>query len=181
MRRLLYLACVLGCHGQSTPMPALPPPIQVKDTQGALQAELRPLRPCRGSVGPVELIVGGPPLVAQMGVTRWAGEGSGSAGTTLERDDQPLARVVADGTSASVIDMHGVPITRIAVAGTRATVIDAASSPIRTLIAQGPVIVVDQPALTITGTNDLILAALLASPELVPEVRILASCERVLK
>jgi len=180
MRQLLYLACVLGCHGKSAPMQTLPQPIQVKDTEGALQAEVRPLRPCRGSVGPVELIVGGPPLIAQMGVTRWSGAHGGS-GTTLERDDQPLARVVADATSASVIDMHGVPIAHVAVAGTRATVVDAASSPLRTLRSEGPVIIVDQPALTITGTHDLILAALLASPELIPEVRIMAACERVLQ
>ena len=44
----------------------------------------------------------------------------------------------------------------------------------------GATITIDSPALTVTGTDDLVLAAILASPEVVPQVRMLAACERVL-
>jgi len=181
MRRLLFLVGLLGCHGKSTDAPPPLPLVQVHDASGAILAELRPIRPCRGSIGPVELIVGGPPLVAQNGTTRWAGSspGAGSA-TTITRDDEKIARIANQQAGAAVIDLQGVPVTRIAVAGQQATVLDAANTPLRTLTAKASQIDIDQPAGTVTGTNDLVIAALLSAPEVVPELRILAACERVL-
>jgi len=107
----------------------------------------------------------------------------GSNGTTFEQDGVRLARLypLADPTQAGVIDMQGVPLMRVNVTGDKAIVRNAASMPVRNLVKQGKTISVDAPiALTVTGTDDLVLAALLTAPELTPEVRMLAACERVL-
>jgi hypothetical protein len=180
-RPLLLLALLAACQGQKKAPPPAPVAIEVRDPSGVLVAELRPLRPCRGTVGPIELIVGGPPLVADVGGTRWAGAAAEN-GTTLSRDGERVARVfpVGDPLSAAVLDMRGVALARIAVTGKTAIVTNAASVPVRNLRALGTSIVSDSPALTITGTQDLVLAALLSAPELSPEVRVLAACERVL-
>jgi hypothetical protein len=179
MRSLLLLA-LLACQGKKEPPPA-PVAVQVRDTSGVLVAELRPLRPCRGSIGPVDLIVGGPPLLANLGTTEWKGS-TGDNGTTLIRDGQPVVRVfpVGDPNTVSVLDMHGVALARIAVSGALATVSDASGVPVRNVRREGDGVVIDAPALKITGTTDLVLAALLSAPELSPEVRVLAACERVL-
>lgn len=181
LRSLLLLALVVGCQSKKQAPPPEPVPVQVRDSSGVLVAELKPLRPCRGSIGPVDLIVGGPPLLATLGDTKWTGS-TAANGTTLARNGQAVARVfpVGDATAAAVLDMQGVALARIAVAGQTATVSDAASVPVRNLKLSGTSITSDEPKLTITGTEDLILAALLSAPELMPEVRIIAACERVL-
>jgi hypothetical protein len=180
VRRLLLLA-LAGCHGSTQPPAPEPDPVQVRDASGAVLAELRALRPCRGSIGPIDLIVGGPPLISNVGSTQWSGM-TGANGTTLRRDGDPVARVypVGDATTAAVLDPHGVALARIAVTGKVAVVSNAASVPVRNLRVDGDAIKADQPAMTITGTHDLVLAALLSAPELTPEVRVLAACERVL-
>ncbi len=177
----LLLLVLGGCHGSKQPPPPEPAAVQVRDGSGVLVAELRPLRPCRGSIGPVELIVGGPPLISNVGGTDWSGL-TAANGTTLRRDGVPVARIfpVGDATTASVLDPHGVALARIAVTGKVAAVSNAAGVPVRNLRVDGDAIKTDQPALTITGTHDLVLAALLSAPELTPEVRVLAACERVL-
>jgi hypothetical protein len=175
------LLALLGCQSKKAPPPPEPVSVQVRDASGVLVAELRPLRPCRGSIGPVDLIVGGPPLVATLGSTAWKGSAAEN-GTTLYRDGQAVARVfpIGDAAKVSVLDMHGVALARVAVDGARAVVSNAASVPVRNLTTEADTIKVDEPAFTITGTRDLVLAALLSAPELTPEVRILAACERVL-
>lgn len=188
MRRLLFFVGLLGCHGKSKEAPPPLPSVQVHDASGAVLAELRPIRPCRGSIGPIELIVGGPPLIAQIGTTRWAGESAGSA-TAISRDDEKIARIANQPMSVAVLDLQGVPVVRVTVDGAHATVLDAANTPLRTLTATPSQIDIEQVeagsdkavhAGTVTGTRDLVIAAMLASPEVVPEVRILAACERVL-
>ncbi|HEY5923838.1 MAG TPA: hypothetical protein VIV11_19285 [Kofleriaceae bacterium] len=180
MRSLLFLA-LLGCQGKKEAPPPAPPAIQVRDASGVLVAELRPIRPCRGSIGPVDLIVGGPPLISNLGTTQWAGSAAQN-GTTLYRDGEAMARVfpVGDANHAAVLDMRGVALARIQVTGAVATVSNQASVPVRNLRVQGALIKTDDPAYTITGTQDLVIAALLSAPELLPEVRVLAACERVL-
>lgn len=180
MHRLLFLA-LLGCQAKKEPPPPAPAAIQVRDTSGVLVAEVRPLRPCRGTVGPIELIVGGPPLLANVGTTEWTGT-TATNGTTLARDGEPVARVfpVGDPNAAAVLDTRGVALARITATGKTAVVSNAASVPVRNLSLDGDTIKSDQPALTITGTQDLVLAGLLSAPELSPEVRVLAACERVL-
>src|SRR5688572_1425048 len=181
MSRCWLLLSLLACKGEKAPPPKPIASIQVRDNVGVLTAELKAIRPCRGSIGPVDLIVGGPPLVSNLGATQWSGS-AGSNGTTLIRDGESVARVypVGDANNAAVLDMRGVALARIAVTGKVAVVQNAAGVPIRNLAATDAGITVDTPSLTVTGTDDLILAALLSAPELSPEVRIMAACERVL-
>jgi hypothetical protein len=180
MRRLLLLG-LLACQGKQEPPPPAAASVQVRDSSGVLVAELRPIRPCRGSIGPVDLIVGGPPLVANLGSTEWKGSAADN-GTTLYRDGQPVVRVfpTGDPKTVSVLDLHGIALARIALNAGVATVTNSASVPVRSLRIEGDTIKADKPALTITGTQDLVLGALLSAPELSPEVRVLAACERVL-
>ena len=114
MRRLLLLG-LLACQGKQEPPPPAAASVQVRDSSGVLVAELRPIRPCRGSIGPVDLIVGGPPLVANLGSTEWKGSAADN-GTTLYRDGQPVVRVfpTGDPKTVSVLDLHGIALARIA-------------------------------------------------------------------
>ena len=183
---LLALAALAGCQDKSSeapkPVPKTPvADVQVLDGKGALVADLKQTRPCRATIGPQELIVGGPPLVSTFGSTTWSGV-SDVNGTTLTRNDERIARVfpVGDPASGAVFDLHGIAQTRVTVTGQIATVENGASATVRRLTLAGGKITSDNPALTITGTEDLILAALLSAPELLPEVRMLAACERVL-
>jgi hypothetical protein len=177
------LVALAGCKASKSkpiePAPAVT--VLVKDQAGATLAELHPTRPCRATIGPVELIVGGPPLVATLGTTQWTGS-TETNGTTLSRDGERIARVfpVGDAASGAVYDLHGVAQIRVKVTGKVARVEDGSSLPVRNLTLADGTITVDSPALTVTGTDDLVLAALLSAPEVLPEVRMLAACERVL-
>jgi len=181
------LVLLAGC--KDPPSKAAPPAqavaasatVVVKDAGGTTLAELRPGRPCRATIGTQELIVGGPPLVAMLGSTKWTGVDEPN-GTVLVRDTERIARVfpIGDASSGAVFDLHGIAQARVAVTGQTATVENKASIPVRKLTRAGETITSTDPALTITGTDDLILAALLSAPELLPEVRMLAACERVL-
>lgn len=177
------LVLLAGCKdppSKVTP-PAQAAAVVVKDAGGATLAELRPGRPCRATIGPQELLVGGPPLLAMLGTTKWTGADEPN-GTVLVRDTERIARVfpVGDPSTGAVFDLHGIAQVRVTVTGQTATVENKASIPVRKLTRAGETITSSDPAFTITGTDDLILAALLSAPELLPEVRMLAACERVL-
>jgi len=182
--RCIYVLTAVGCQAKSEPppAPALPADVVVRDDKGTVLADLRPGRPCRATIGPIELIVGGPPLVAQLGDTRWVGDDE-SNGTTLSRAGTPVARVfpVGDPMTAAVLDPEGVALARVQTSGGDATVSNGAGQTVRRLHTKvGGTIVIDQLAATATGTNDLVLVALLSAPELAPEVRMIAACQRVL-
>jgi hypothetical protein len=180
-RGYLYVLLVLtGCRDNPSKL-ASPTPVVVKDAAGATLAEIRPGRPCRATIGPEELIVGGPPLIATLGATQWTGTQEEN-GTILLRDNERIARIhpVGDASTGSVFDMKGIAFVRVKVTGQTATVEDKASVPVRKLALGKDSITSTDPAVTITGTDDLVLAALLSAPELLPEVRMLAACERVL-
>lgn len=178
----ISIVALAACNGGDKQAEQAPPaPIEVRDAQ-SLIAELLPIRPCRAKVGNQEMIVGGPPILSQLGDVRWMGT-TGSNGTTYAKDGQRVARLypLADANEASVLDTRGVALIRVMVTGQTAKVTDAATVPVRNVKKEANAITVDAPVpLTVTGTDDLVLAALLTAPELIPEVRMLAACERVL-
>ena len=174
------LVLALGCQAkpQATPAPA---GVTVRDASGAVVATLRPGHPCRARIGGQEMLVGGPPLVAQLGDVRWTGVDRPD-GTLLERDGAPIARVFApDPHLVAVFGENGAAALRIAI-GEVAAVSDGTGQRVRTFARRGAAIVADSPAatLTVTGTSDLALAALLSAPELSPEIRMMAACQRAL-
>jgi hypothetical protein len=177
------LVVVTGCQDKASKVspPVAPADVIVRDAGGAVVAELKVTRPCRATIGPLELIVGGPPLVATVGSTQWTGQTEPN-GTLLIRDGERIARIfpVGDATAGAVFDLKGVAQARIEVTGETAVVKNAATVPVRRLTLASGTITADDPALTITGTDDLVLAALLSAPEVLPEIRMLAACERVL-
>jgi hypothetical protein len=112
---------------------------------------------------------------------RWTGA-DGANGTTIERDGTRVARLfpAADPGSGAVFDPEGVALMRVQTTADKAMVTDATNRPVRTLARDGSSIKLDHPSFVVTGTSDLVLASVLSAPELQPEVRMLAACERVL-
>ena len=154
--------------------------VEVRDGMGKVLAMLRPGHPCRATFDRIEMFVGGPPLVSQHGDERWTGE-HGPNGTSLLRDGTPVARVFPTDQrdELGVYDPHGMALVSVVAAKNAANVSNAAGKLVRQLARKGDAIAADPPDFTISGTTDLVLAALLSAPELVPEVRGLAACERV--
>lgn len=154
--------------------------VEVRDGTKVV-ASLRPGKPCRVTIGPTEMIIGGPPLISQLGDTRWTGK-DGANGTTLEREGDRVARIfpIGDRATIGVFDLDNIAMLHVEVTPAGATVTDAASRPLRTLELNGDQIIADHPPLVVTGTHDVLLASMLTAPELSPEVRMLAACERVL-
>jgi hypothetical protein len=180
LRSLTFLT-ILGCRG-GTEAPTLPRivPIEVSDATSVV-AMVRPDRPCRASVGPIELIVGKEPFVAELGETEWTGE-RGSAGMFFLENGRKIARVFpeTDPLRATIFGQTGEPIVTIEATGSGAIISDGAGRALRTLTLMPNSIAVDKPHQLITGTRDIVLAAMIASQELEPEVRMLAACDRVL-
>jgi hypothetical protein len=98
--------------------------------------------------------------------------------------DRRLAAVDRDALHRDAVRIVDAAHRRIAVDGGKATVADATGRIVHSLIVgsaaggAGTTITLDKTI--ITGTNDLVLAALLAAPEVAPELRMMAACERVL-
>ena len=181
IRSTWLLLPLLGCQTKADP-PAADPTVMVEVREGTkVVASVRPGRPCRAIIGPLEMIIGGPPLVSQLGDMRWSGI-DGSNGTTLEREGDRVARIfpIADRGTLGVFDGNGVAMLRVQATPAGATVSDAASRVLRTLAMTGATIHADHPDLVVTGTHDVLLASVLTAPELAPEIRMLAACERVL-
>ena len=178
-RSFVGVALLAGCHGQSTPdLPAAAPlGIEVRDALGEVTARLVAGRPCRAMVEGVDLQVGASPLVAMVGNTRWDGVET-ATGTTLTKNGVRAAEIVADSGALQINDDKGIPVIRARIAGDSAPVLDAANTNVRTASRSGTSVTVGD--MTVTGTQDLLLAALLTAHEIGPEVRALAACHRML-
>jgi hypothetical protein len=166
---------ILGCQGTDTSKAAPPKPagIEVTDATHAVLARVVPGRPCRAVVDGVELLVGGPPLVAQVGTDRWMGEDAEN-GTTLRKNDQIVARIHAK----QLFDANGIPIIRVLENG---DIADKANAVVRKAVVAGNAVTIGE--LTVTGTTDVAIAAFLTltSRETVPEVRALLACHYLLE
>ena len=176
------MALVAGCQGRTSTEEAPPAPraIEVHDASGKLTARVVPGHPCRATVDGVELLVGGRPLIAQVGEVRWSGDDD-KTGTTLRKDGVAVARIfpaeVLPG-AVDVIDPQGIALLRVKAAGDSAPIVSASGAVER--VAKRTPKGISVGDVTVTGTDDLLLAALLTAPEAGAEVRGLAACHRLL-
>ena len=186
IRRLSLFAAVAlaaGCQGKSSadsPAPAAPPAIEVRDATGSLIGRVVAAHPCRATIDDVELLVGTDPLVAQTGDVRWSGDETAS-GTLLKRNDEVIARLFPSDQpdQTGLYGPDGVAMFRATILGGSVNLVSGAGAIIATvkrLPNDAGLSIGDK---VVTGTNDLLLAALLAAPEAGPEIRGLAACHRL--
>ncbi len=153
--------------------------IELHDPTGKVTARVTPGHPCRATVDGIELLIGTQPLVAQLGDVRWTGETS-SNGTTIKRNDKAVARIFPSDlpNETGLFTTEGVAMVRATVSGDKADLISGAGAIVGsvTKLPKGGLAIADR---VITGTDDLLLAALLSAPEAPPEVRGLAACHRL--
>lgn len=176
------MAALAGCQSTSTsePQPAAPAAIEVRDAKGATVARVVAGRPCRATLAGQEFLIGGRPLVTMVGNVRWTGDDE-STGTILKRDGEPVARIYPSTNSATEVALFepgGIAMIRATVDGDKAVIIDRAGAVVRTARQTPAGITIGD--MTVTGTNDLLLAAVLSAPEAELEVRGLAACHRLL-
>ncbi len=186
---MLVLVAVSACQSKSDAgarqTAARPPAIELKDAKGQLIARVTPGHPCRAMVDDVELLVGTDPLVAQLGEVRWTGT-TAANGITIKRNDEVIARVfpVDQPSETGLYTPDGVAMFRATISGDKADLISGAGAVIGS-VKKLPTGGISMPGTAIgervlTGTNDLLLAALLGATEAPPEVRGLAACHRLL-
>ena len=164
-----YLSSILfvGCRcGGDREVPPPQPSIEVRDAAGVVASRVVPGRPCRATVEGVEVLVGGPPLVAQHGAARWSAEDAPN-GTTFRKNDAPVARLHA----RQLFDAEGLPILRVLDDG---QIANRASVIVRRAVASGGAVAIG--ATTVAGTTDVVLAAILAAPEAPPDLRAIVAC-----
>lgn len=183
---LLMVAVCQGGTASEREKPTSPPrkSIDLRDVKGILLARVTEGRPCRATIEDEELIIGGRPLVMMHGETRWAGTDIDGS-TVITRDGESYARIFpadAREDEMSLFDGQGVALLRVTASGDAAVVRDPGQSPIRELVRSATGITVKTPSgdATVTGTHDLLLAAVLSATELSTEVRALAACHRLL-
>jgi hypothetical protein len=173
---LLVGGCRSGGDREAAPAPA-PAAIEVRDAAGVITARVAPGRPCRATVEGVELLVGGRPLVAAHGAVRWSGEDAAN-GTTLSKDGAPVARVFA----RQLFDAEGLPILRVmedgAIANRASVIVRRAAAVPAPAPGGAPAVQIGDT--TVTGTADLVLAAMLAAPEVAPDLRAMVACHLLL-
>ncbi len=178
-----------ACQGGASSERAKPtsPPrnaIDLRDAKGVLLARVTEGRPCRATIEDDELIVGGRPLVMMLGETRWTSDDIDGS-TVISRNGQSYARIfpaeVRDDEVA-LFDRQGVAMLRVTATPDTAIVRDSGQSPVRELSRSASGITIKTPSgdATVTGTNDLLLAAVLSATELSAEIRALAACHRLL-
>jgi hypothetical protein len=149
--------------------------IEVHDGAGAVLASVSPVLPCRARVDGAELVVAGRPVDVTVGGARWTADDD-TGGTLIRRDGEVVARIASDAESIGVFRPDGVAIVRALLADGAARVISGQRIVLRTTTRTSSGIAAGDR--TVTGTDDVLLAAILAAPEVEPEVRALAACLR---
>jgi hypothetical protein len=181
---LLMVAACQGGGTSGTEKPASRKAIELRDAKGVVLARVTEGRPCRATIDDEELIIGGRPLVMMLGETRWSGDDIDGS-TVITRDGESYARIYpADirDDEVALFDRQGVPLLRVTAAGDAAVVRDPGQSPVRELSRSATGITVKTPTgdAHVTGSQDLLLAAVLSATEISIEVRALAACHRLL-
>ncbi|HEY4176958.1 MAG TPA: hypothetical protein VGM90_09015 [Kofleriaceae bacterium] len=192
----LYIALLPACQGSAaTPAPTAgsatpkaaeaprkPVLVEVKDSAGKLVARVAPSTPCEVTVDGLSLDVD-QRLAADNGPIKYSSEVT-NGDLTLLKDGQAFARIgEPNQNELALFDDQGIASIRVAVSGGDAVVRDRAGSPVRELRRSGTSIIISSSAgdMTVTGTSDLLLAAVLTATEASPEVRALAACHRMQK
>jgi hypothetical protein len=181
---LLTLAACQGGTTSSGEKPASRKAIELRDAKGAVLARVTEGRPCRATIDDEELIIGGRPLVMMHGETRWSGEDI-EGSTVITRDGDSFLRIFPAAVrddEVALFDREGVALFRVTASGDAAVVRDSGQSPVRELSRTAAGITIKMPGgdATVTGTRDLLLAAVLSATEVSTEVRALAACHRLL-
>ena len=179
---LLSLTALAGCQTESSsdsgPRPQ-PSAIELREADGKVSARIIAAHPCRATIDNIELLVGTQPLVAQLGDVRWSGELTAS-GTMIRRNDTVVARVYPDDRPGELglYTADGIALFSAKIVGDKADLVSGAGAVVATAQKQpkGGVKVGER---TVTGTDDVLLAALIAAPDAPPEVRGLAACHRL--
>jgi hypothetical protein len=144
---------------------------------GKVTARVVPGHPCRATVDGVELLVGGPPLLAQVGDTKWTAD-TRENGTTFMSNDRPAARILAN----QLFDATGIPLIKVQDDGKIVNVqrvvrqATAEHDPVERVVIRGIEKWKNEPEVVVTNTDDTALAGLLAAPEADPTLRGLAAC-----
>jgi hypothetical protein len=184
IRRFCLVATVVGaCQGnepssadKTAPGAAGTGAIEVI-VGGKVTARVMPGHPCRATVDGVELLVGGPPLVAQVGDTKWTAD-TRENGTTLMSNERPAARILAN----QLFDATGIPLIKVEDDGKIVNVqrvvrqATAEHEPAERVVIRGIEKWKNEPDVVVTNTDDVALAGLLAAPEADPTLRGLAAC-----
>jgi hypothetical protein len=169
------VALLVACQGDPAPAPEAhsPSAIEVK-TGDEIVARVVPGHPCRATVTGIELIVGGPPLLATYGEARWTAE-TMSNGTTFLKNDRPVARIHAN----QLFDSQGIPLIKVLddgsiVNGPGRAVRRAkrGTNPTRVVIED----LASHEETIVSGTQNVVLAGLFAASEPEPEIRALTAC-----
>lgn len=176
MLRPVLLLAVIGCQGD--PPAASAAPVESIDVRvgDKVVAKVTPGHPCRATVDGIEVIVGGPPLVATVGDVKWTAETQAN-GTTFKKNDEPVARIHAK----QLFDAQGIPLIKVTDAGAivsgpgrklrQATVVAGYAPKVQIKSLAG-----DAADIEVTHTEDVALAGLLSAPEADPTIRGLVAC-----
>jgi hypothetical protein len=171
-RRLLFALACIACQSTDAPSRPAPRAIEAHAASGAVSARVVQGHPCRATVEGIELLVGGRPLVAQVGTVRWTGEDAAN-GTTLLQNDKPVARIHAK----QIFDAEGIPLLRVMDNG---DIVDRQSRIVRKAIVVADGVRIGDITVRGATTGELPLAAMLTAPELEPSLRALAACHYLL-
>jgi hypothetical protein len=163
--RVVVLFALASCQAKGE-APGAPQAIEVRDASGAVLASIVPGTPCSATIAGAAVDLSG-----------WTADRRPN-GTLIAHAGATVARVYGHDATLSVFDAHGVPLLRLDAHQGAVDVADGGRKLLRRAVMSGEVIVVDNPPATVTGTRDVELAALLASPELTAQVRALATCDR---
>ncbi|CAN5700719.1 hypothetical protein BH11MYX2_BH11MYX2_20860 [soil metagenome] len=192
----LYIVLLSACQGSTAtpasaqgsdaPNAAEAPPrpvlVEAKDSTGKIVARVAPSTPCEVTIEGLSLDVDRR-LSADNGPIKYTSAAT-NGDLTLLKDGQAFARIgEPTPNELALFDDQGIASIRVSVSGGDAVVRDKAGSPVRELRRSGPSIIISSSAgdITVTGTSDLLLAAVLTATEASLEVRALAACHRMQK
>jgi hypothetical protein len=161
--------------------PSAPGSIELRDAADQVTGSFTAGPPCR-------LVLGGDELVVNNDRATLSGESwkvtDAANGATAQHGDQPIARAYAGAPNElSVIDPEGVPFFTAVGGDDHAQLSGRTGVPLRALAVVGGDIEIhgldDKLIARALHTHDLMLAALLTSPEVSPEARALLACHRI--